>query len=103
MIWFCWCHLSSYALEVIIDCLRLYLGISLRLGNIGMTKHLAHVFDAGTIAKHPCGERMTGEMGVESRLDPRHLSERFQMPVVVGIIDLWYFPSVLFENLNGRR
>lgn len=50
--------------EIVMYRLRKYLGISLRLCDVGMTEHLGDILDADAITEHEGGEGVTGEVAV---------------------------------------
>ena len=74
--------------EIVVDGLCQYLGIALRLGDVGVSEHSAYIFDLGPIAEHIGGEGMTGQMRVQPRLDASHHLEGFQLSVVFLIAHL---------------
>ena len=95
-------HFFSNALEIVVDVSGHDLRVALRLGDIGVTKHLADVLDGNTMPEHICGERVTRHVTTQRSLDSTGRTKCFQQHIIFVVADLRHLPVVSLQNFHHR-
>ena len=80
---------ALYCAVVIVHTLGQHLGVSLRLSQILLAQHLAHVFELGPVAQHHGGEGVTRQVRVHAGGDTGSLAYQLQRLIIVGIVERW--------------
>ena len=82
--------------------LRQHLGISLRLGDVGVPHHARYILYLDTLREHPCAEGMTSHVGVQLRNTDNH-PDSLQHLVVSLVVYLGYLHAVTLQYIHGGR
>lgn len=96
-------YFFCYHVEVVADGLRDDFCVALCLRDVGVSEHLADVFDFNTVAEHVGGECVTGEVAVHWGGYSCSHAECLEATVVVAVVELGDFPFVAFQNFNDWR
>ena len=75
----------------------------LRLLDVGVTNHTAHVLDAAALGEHVGGEGVAGEMGVQPLRDAGQGTYGLQLAVVIDVAEERELAIVLVQDLDGGR
>ena len=96
-------YFFCYHVEVVADGLRDDFCVSLCLRDVGVSEHLADVFDFNPVAEHVGGECVTGEMAVHWGGYSCSHAECLEATVVVRVVELGDSPFVAFQDFDYWR